>query len=458
MNNKGSTEGKRVAFHTLGCKVNQNETEALAALFRERGYQIVDFEEKADLYVINTCTVTHLADRKSRQMIRRAVNLNPQAQVVVTGCYAQTDAEAVQKIPGVSLIVGTNEKAHLVDLVEEGLLANQSPPGQSGDSGATQAKPQIVVRKYQELKDFEEIKVDKDVQRARAYLKVQEGCNQFCSYCIIPYARGPVRSRSLANTLAEAEKLIGHGFQEIVLTGIHLGAYGLDLRKKDNLGTLLQKLLTLDPNVRWRLSSLEPTEVSPEIIGLLRDYPNFCPHLHLPLQSGHDEVLKAMQRPYTTAQYLQTITEIRKAVPDIAISTDVMVGFPGEKEEYFQEYMQFVEQIGFSKLHVFKYSPRKGTPAAGFSAQVAPPVKEARSRKLINLGKKLEERYAKKFLYRIVDVLVEEQVDEAIWEGSSANYLKVRFQTSSGYRGKILPVILREFAEGYCLGDRFQLK
>lgn len=438
----GSREARRVAFHTLGCKVNQNETEALAALFRERGYQLVDFEEIADLYVINTCTVTHLADRKSRQMIRRAVKTNPRAKIVVTGCYAQTDAAAVQKIPGVSLIVGTNEKGHLVDLVEKELGG----------------KPQIVVRQYQDLRDFEEIKVEKDVQRARAYLKVQEGCNQFCSYCIIPYARGPVRSRPLANTLAEAEKLIQHGFQEIVLTGIHLGAYGQDLRKKDNLGTLLQKLLTLDPNVRWRLSSLEPTEVSPEIISLLKDYPNFCPHLHLPLQSGHDEVLKAMHRPYTTAQYLQTVTEIRKAVPEIAISTDVMVGFPGEKEEHFQEYLQFVEEIGFSKLHVFKYSPRKGTPAAGFPEQIAPPVKEARSRKLISLGKKLEERYAKKFLYRVVDVLVEEQVKEGLWEGSSAHYLKVRFETSSVVRGKIVPVILQEFAEGYCLGDSFQLK
>jgi threonylcarbamoyladenosine tRNA methylthiotransferase MtaB len=452
-----ATGRKRVAFHTLGCKVNQNETEALSALFQERGYEIVAFEDEADFYVINTCTVTHLADRKSRQMIRRAAKTNPQADIVVTGCYAQTDAEAVQKIPGVSLIVGTNEKAHLVDLVEE----LQAKP-KSEDHETNEARPKnrvkVFVRKYQELKDFEEFKVDKDVQRARAYLKVQEGCNQFCSYCIIPYARGPVRSRTLQNTLEEAEKLIRHGFKEIVLTGIHLGAYGLDLGKKQNLVSLLQKLLALNPKVRWRLSSLEPTEVTGGLIKLLKDYANFCPHLHLPLQSGHDEILKAMHRPYTTAQYLETIRKIRKAVPDIAISTDLMVGFPGEKEEHFREYMEFVEQVGFSRLHVFKYSPRQGTPAAKYPDQVPPPVKEARSRKLIRLGNKLEERYTKKFLYRVVDVLAEEQLDDSTWEGSSANYLKVRFKGTSVVRGEIIPVILQELTEGYCLGDVYQLK
>ena len=436
--------GKRIAFYTLGCKVNQNETEALSALFRERGYEVVDFADQADYYVINSCTVTHLADRKSRQMIRRAVKTNPRAKVVVTGCYAQTDADAIQKIPGVSLVVGTNEKSRLVDLLEE--LSDE---------------PRVVVRKYADLKDFEEITAEKDVQRARAYLKVQEGCNQFCSYCIIPYARGPVRSRPVESALQEAEKLIRQGFKEIVLTGIHLGAYGQDLGKKYNLEKLVLDLLRLDFNVRWRLSSLEPTEVTPGIIRMLKEYRNFCTHLHLPLQSGHDAILRAMNRPYTTAQYLEIVTEIKKAVPDIAISTDVMVGFPGEKEEYFQEYWRFVEKVGFSRLHVFKYSPRQGTPAADFPDQIPAPVKEARSRRMLRLGEKLEERYAEKFLLRVVEVLVEEQSDATLWEGSSANYLKVRFTAPSSpelLRGKIVPVFLREFAGGYCIGELFQIQ
>ncbi len=481
--NKAAARRRRVAFHTLGCKVNQNETEALSALFREKGYEIVDFEKEADLYVINTCTVTHLADRKSRQMIRRAVKTNPQAKVVVTGCYAQTDAETVQKIPGVSLIVGTNEKARLVDLVEEfskeeelhqtkesqvkkKLQAAKKPhitkELQVGEGEKITPGPRVVVRKYQDLKEFTEIKVEKNIQRARAYLKVQEGCNQFCSYCIIPYARGPVRSRSLQNTLEEAEKLVQLGFKEIILTGIHLGTYGQDLGKGQNLEVLLQKLLILYPEARWRLSSLEPTEVNSELLRLLKDYANFCPHLHLPLQSGHDEILKAMKRPYTTGEYFKVITEVRKAVPDIAITTDVMVGFPGENEEHFQEYLQFVETVGFSRLHVFKYSPRRGTPAAQFPAQVSPQIKEARSRKLIQLGEKLEERYVKRFLYRVVEVLVEEQIDEFTWEGSSANYLKVRFDSAQLRRelprGEIVPVILQEFTGKHCLGQVFQLK
>jgi threonylcarbamoyladenosine tRNA methylthiotransferase MtaB len=440
----------RVAFYTLGCKVNQNEIEALSALFKERGYTIVDFEEQADVYVINTCTVTHLADRKSRQMIRRAIKTNPQAKVVVTGCYAQTDPHAVKKIPGVSLIVGTNEKGHLLELVEE--------LHQAGDISVTKGSPRIVVRKYQEMQQFEEIATEKNIARARAYLKVQEGCDQFCTYCIIPYARGPVRSRSLKNTLEEAEKLIKAGFREIILTGIHLGAYGRDLGAGINLEYLLQYLLPLNQKVRWRLSSLEPTEVNPELLRLLLENANFCPHLHLPLQSGHDEILRAMHRPYTTAQYLKIVTEIREVIPDIALTTDVMVGFPGENEEHFREYLRFVERVAFSRLHVFKYSPRKGTPAAKFSGQVLPPVKELRSREMFQLGKKLEKQYAEKFVNQLLHVLVEEKVGGTTWEGSSANYLKIRFTALRELRGKIVPVVLKKVEANYCIGELFQIQ
>ncbi|MGI6588802.1 MAG: tRNA (N(6)-L-threonylcarbamoyladenosine(37)-C(2))-methylthiotransferase MtaB [Peptococcia bacterium] len=440
----------RIAFHTLGCKVNQNETEAFSALFREKGYEIVNFEEKADVYVINTCTVTHLADRKSRQMIRRALKFNPQAYVVVTGCYAQTNSETIRKIAGVNLIVGTNEKSRLVDLVEKLLIKE--------NLGRKKQDPLIFVRKYQRGQEFEEIKVEKNIERARAYLKVQEGCDQFCSYCIIPYARGPVRSRSLENTLVEAKKLIEAGFKEIVLLGIHLGAYGREQGTGKNLVFLLKQLLPLSDQVRWRLGSLEPVEVNRELLELMQEYQNFCPHLHLPLQSGHDQILKAMRRPYSTEQYLEIVTEIRKRIPEIALTTDVMVGFPGETDEYFQTYLNFVEKIAFSRLHVFKYSPRKGTPAAKFQAQVPFSVKEARSRQMLRLGEKLEKQYAEKFLGRIVDVLVEEKVADCLWEGSSTNYLKVRFNFPTAPRGQVIPIQLKRVEKNYCSGDVFSIQ
>ena len=442
----------RIAFCTLGCKVNQNETEAFSGLFREKGCEIVDFTAEADVYIINTCTVTHLADRKSRQMIRRALKVNPQAQIVVTGCYAQTDAEAIRKIAGVRLIVGTNEKSRLVGLVEDLLTEKEQ------EAAIINPAPQIFVRKYQQGQEFEEINLEKSIERARAYLRVQEGCDQFRSYCIIPFARGPVRSRSLESTLAEAERLISAGYKEIVLLGIHLGAYGREQGEGKNLVYLLKHLLPLTEQVRWRLGSLEPVEVSPELLDLMQGYQNFCPQLHLPLQSGHDEILKAMKRPYTTEQYLEIITDIRKKIPDIALTTDVMVGFPGETDEHFQEYLEFVEKAAFSRLHVFKYSPRRGTPAARFSGQISPAVKEVRSRKMISLGENLAKLYAQKFLQQTLDVLVEEKVAENTWEGSSANYLKVRFNSDEAPRGQIIPMYIKKVEKNYCFGEAFQLQ
>ena len=439
----------RIAFYTLGCKVNQNETEAFAGLFRGKGYQIVSFTEKADVYLINTCTVTHLADRKSRQIIRRALKSNPQAKIVVTGCYAQTNAAAIQKIAGVHLIIGTNEKGRLVELVESLFELT----GEEEDLGALKQTPQIFVREYEPGEEFVEIKSEKSIERARAYLKIQEGCDQYCSFCIIPFARGPIRSRSVESTLAEAARLIEAGYKEIVLLGIHLGAYGREQGKDLNLALLLKQLLPLDKQVRWRLGSLEPIEVSPELLEIMQEDPNLCPHLHLPLQSGHNDILKAMRRPYTTERYLQIITEIRAKIPGIALTTDVMVGFPGETDVHFQEYLSFVEKVAFSRLHVFKYSPRQGTPAASFGGQVTPTVKEARSRKMIRLGQKLAREYAQGFLEQSLDVLVEEKVADNLWEGSSANYLKVRFQATEAPRGQIISVRLKKIEQDYCLGE-----
>jgi threonylcarbamoyladenosine tRNA methylthiotransferase MtaB len=430
---------RKIAFFTLGCKVNQSETEALQAEFREKGYQIVDFSDQASVYIINTCTVTHLADRKSRSMIRRALKTNPEAKVVVMGCYAQTNAAAIAKIKGVKLIVGTKEKGNLVARVEE-LLSEK-----------IKSFPEVHVADLESKLDFTELKTPTEIERSRAYLKVQDGCNQYCSYCIIPYARGSVRSRSWENTLLEAQRLIKAGFKEIVLVGIHLGVYGQDDAGR-NLAALMANLLSLDPNVRWRLGSLEPLEVSEELIDLL-SADNFCAHLHLPLQSGADQVLKAMCRPYTVKQYVEVINKIREKVPEIAITTDLMVGFPGETLADFQAGLNLVEELKFSKLHVFKYSPRRGTPAAKFPKQVSAVEKEKRSREMIHLGERLAEEYAAKFLGKKLAVLVEKRLKNNFWEGSSEQYLKVRFNSALELRGQIVPVHLKQVKADLCIGD-----
>lgn len=446
---------KKAAFFTLGCKVNQQETEALAGLFRQHGYDIVEFEDAADVYIINTCTVTHLADRKSRQLIRRAVKNNPRARVVVMGCYAQTSPEEVQKIPGVQLVVGTKEREQIIRWLEE----------VKDEEG-----PVCHVKDIRKNKDFEDISVDSLSGRARAYLKVQEGCEQFCSYCIIPYARGPLRSRPLENAVTEAQKLIAAGFKEIILTGIHLGAYGQDLGAGLNLVKLLTRLLPLEREVRWRLSSLEPTEVDEGLLSLLVKYDNFCAHLHLPLQSGHDDILRAMNRPYTTSRFKEIVSDIRRAVPEISITTDIMVGFPGETAEHFCSCLALVEELAFSKIHVFKYSPRRGTPAAQMANQVPPPVKEERSRELMALAERLAHHYALRFVGKTVEVLAEQQVPhlaqvaqdvlepseaQDVWEGHSANYLKVYFRSAEVTRGDIVPVHIKEVREQVAWGDPF---
>lgn len=428
----------KAAFLTLGCKVNQNETEALAALFQERGYEIVDSHGRADIYVINTCTVTHLADRKSRQMIRRATKANPEARIVVMGCYSQTSPEEVKRIPGVDLVVGTSDKGRVLELL---------------DQIEKKQKPLSLVKDIAEKKIFEDIRLEKTIERARAYLKVQEGCEQFCSYCIIPYARGPVRSRPPDNTLQEAKRLIDAGFKEIILTGIHLGAYGTDLMETIALDTLLAQLLSLSSHVRWRLSSLEPTEVSAGLIQLMKEYNNFCPHLHLPLQSGHNEILTAMKRPYKTEDYEEVISRVRAAVPDICLTTDIMVGFPGENENHFQAYLDFVEKMAFGRLHVFQYSPRKGTPAAEFPDQVPAQIKERRSHQLISLGARLSREYAEKFIEAKLNVLAEKPTTEGIWEGHSENYIKMRFSSPQAERGEIIPVRLTGVEDDFSWGS-----
>jgi threonylcarbamoyladenosine tRNA methylthiotransferase MtaB len=427
----------RVAFYTLGCKVNQTETEALTGIFRNDGYEVVPFEEQADVYVINTCTVTNMGDRKSRQVIRRAAKLNPEGIVVVMGCYAQTSPEEVLKIPGVDLVVGTQQRGRILDLVE-GLMEDRQTLN--------------VVQDLWQGAVFEELPTIESESRVRATLKIQEGCNQFCTYCIIPYARGPVRSRDPEKALEEARKLTEAGYVELVLTGIHTGAYGTDLGI--DLNYLVSRLVDLPGLKRLRLSSIEVTELTPDLVETLVTNPKICPHLHIPLQSGSDHILSRMNRPYTTREFAEVVNTLRLKLPGLAITTDLIVGFPGEDAEDHKASLEFARNMGFAGIHVFKYSPRTGTPAAGYSDQVTPVTKEERSKEFLRLAEASWQKYAQNFLGDTLEVLVEQTVGENLWEGHTANYLRVRFASKEEeLRGRIMGVKLHRLSKNYILGE-----
>jgi threonylcarbamoyladenosine tRNA methylthiotransferase MtaB len=428
----------RIALHSLGCKVNQNEAEAMLHMFRQAGYREVDFNQKADVYLIHTCTVTHLGDRKSRQMIRRAIKQNPAAIIIVSGCYAQMAPDEILEIPGVDLVVGTQDRNRILELVEQ---VKES------------RKPINAVRDVLHTKEFEELELE-HTDRARAFLKIQEGCQQFCTYCIIPFARGPVRSRDPEKTLREVEKLVENGYKEIVLTGIHTGAYGQDLPQGYDLNWLVSQIAQVPGLARLRISSLDPNEFTPDFIDTISNHPVICPHFHISLQSGDDDILERMRRSYTTEEYRQLVKKLRLEIPQVAITTDVMVGFPGETAEQHRNSMAFVEEMEFAGLHVFKYSPRIGTKAARFDNQVPPEVKEERSKEMIALGRRLKEKFAQSFLGQKLDVLVEQQTKDGLWEGHTPNYLKVCFEApQDDLRGKILPVKLIEYAGDFILGE-----
>jgi len=424
---------KKAAVYVLGCKVNQHEGEAIKDLFNNAGYKIVSFHDQADVYVIHTCTVTHLGDRKSRQMIRRAVRQNPDAVVAVTGCYAQTSPGDILDIAGVDLVIGTKERSRIVELVEE----------------AQKGSPISLVGPRKELTEFEDLPFAR-ASTVRAFLKIQEGCQQFCTYCIVPHARGPVRSRPIAESVDAVKTLVQKGFKEVVLTGIHIGAYGQDLTGTD-LNALLKQLIKVSGLKRLRVSSVDPNEVTPELLATLTREDIICPHYHIPLQSGSDTILEAMRRPYNTAYYQRLVTEIRRHRPDAAITTDIMVGFPGETDSLFRQSLEFIRKLRFSELHVFKYSPRQGTPAARYNNQIPPDVKEARSRQMIALGKELWADYAGNFLGAPLAVLVEQQGDYG--EGHTPNYLKVRFPGGEKMRGSFVTVVPTETLDGYLFGD-----
>ena len=429
---------KTVAFYTLGCKVNQYETEAISEIFRKKGYTVVDFDDSSDVYVINTCTVTGLSARKSRQAIRRAKSRNPDSIVAVVGCYSQTAPQEVESIEGVDLVMGTRDRKGIVEHVER---------IKSGSGRLS------LVEDIMAARDFEELGVDTYKEHTRAFLKIQEGCSQFCSYCIIPYARGPIRSRRREDVLAEVRKLAESGFREVVLTGIHLASYGKDL-KGTSLIDIIHNIHDIDGIDRIRLGSVEPGTISAEFVESVRKLRKLCPHYHISLQSGCDDTLKRMNRRYTTSQYRGIITLLRENIPDVAVTTDVMVGFPGETDREFEQTYSFLNEISFAKMHVFKYSPRKGTPAAGFPGQVGSEAKEERSKRLMELSDSKATEFNSGFVGRIMPVLVEQEVNSSkgFVEGLTANYIRTVSKGDNSYRGKIVDVRLDRAESGYAEG------
>ncbi|WP_164668567.1 tRNA (N(6)-L-threonylcarbamoyladenosine(37)-C(2))-methylthiotransferase MtaB [Virgibacillus doumboii] len=417
-----------VAFHTLGCKVNHYETEGIWNMFKDNGYERVDFNREADVYVINTCTVTNTGDKKSRQVIRRAVRKNPEAVVCVTGCYAQTSPGEIMEIPGVDVIVGTQNRKKMIDYIEEHQKTREPING---------------VTNIMKNRVFEEMDVPEFTDRTRASLKIQEGCNNFCTFCIIPWSRGLLRSRDPENVVEQAQKLVDAGYKEIVLTGIHTAGYGEDMNDY-NFAKLLRELETnVDGLKRIRISSIEASQITDEVIDVLDKSEKIVRHLHVPLQSGSDSVLKRMRRKYSSEFYKQKVEKIRKALPGLAITSDVIVGFPGETDEEFMETYNFIKEVGYSELHVFPFSRRTGTPAARMNNQVDEDVKNERVNQMIELSDQLAKEYASDYENEVLEVIPEERVSEENTDmlvGYTDNYLKVRFNGPKDLIGKLVRV------------------
>ena len=394
-----------------GCKVNQYETNAMAEQFIDNNYEIVNFEEFADVYIINTCTVTNMSDRKSRQIIRRAKQINPNSILVATGCYAQTAKEELEKITDIDLIVGNTEKKDIVKIVEE-----------YRDNKNRERVKMSDINKQKEFVDFGSVTY---TEKTRAVIKVQDGCNNFCSYCIIPYAKGRVRSRKLESVVKEITEIAAKGIKEVVITGIHVASYGIDFDNNTRLIDLLEAIQKIDGIKRIRLGSLEPNIITEEFVNRLKKVTKMCDHFHLSLQSGCDETLKRMNRKYTAETFEKEVNLLRKTFPDVALTTDVIVGFPGETEEEFNETYKYLSKIRFTKLHVFKYSPRKGTVAAKMKNQIDSTVKEKRSHKLIELSNECEIEFLDRYVGKELKVLFEKQDGEYI-KGHTTNYLVVK--------------------------------
>lgn len=426
----------KVALHNLGCKVNAYETEAMQQMLETAGYEIVPFAPGADVYVINTCTVTNIADRKSRQMLHKAKKMNPESVVVATGCYVQTGKEKAQADPSIDLIIGNNRKKELVSILEQ-FMKDRIRKQEMADVSHT--------------KEYEKLKIDRTEEHTRAYIKVQDGCNQFCTYCMIPYARGRVRSRKTQDVVDEVKRLAVSGCQEVVLTGIHLSSYGIE-RKEDgeNLLSLIRAVHQVDGISRIRLGSLEPGIVTDEFASAISKLPKVCPHFHLSLQSGCTETLKRMNRRYTAQEYKEKCDILRRYYKDPALTTDVITGFPGETEEEFIQSRAFVDAIGFYETHIFPYSKREGTKAAVMPDQIPEQIKKERSRQLIELGNRHRQEYMRHFIGQEKEVLFEEMQEiEGIscWVGHTMEYLKVAIVSGKNLENQKIPVMLKKICQ-----------
>ena len=428
---------KKVAFYTLGCKVNQYETEAMLELFEKEGYEKAETEDYADVYVINTCTVTHMSDRKSRQYIRRMKKKNPDAIIAVVGCYSQVSPEEILSIDEVNLVMGTNDRKKIVEEVKK----------------IDASRKVSTVDDIMKVKAFEEIEINKTNGKTRAFMKIQDGCDRYCSYCIIPYARGRVRSRDLESIVKEVENLASNGYKEVVLTGIHVASYGKDIKDSDiKLLDVIKQINDIEGIERIRLSSVEPILFTDEFVEAVSTMDKVCPHYHLSLQSGCDETLKRMKRRYTTEEYKAIVDRLRADIPNVSITTDVIVGFPGETNEEFDKTYEFLKDIELTHMHVFKYSPRKGTPAATMENQVDPSTKHDRSEKLLQLNEENFNKFGQKMLDKEFNVLFEQKVGDNKYEGLTENYVKVIVESDNDISEQILKVKIKdvknEFLEG----------
>lgn len=424
----------KVKLYTLGCKVNQYETEAISEIFEEAGYEIVD-EEFADIYVINTCTVTSLSDSKSRQIIRKFKRTNPDSTVVVMGCYSQVADKDVEKIESVDVIIGTTERNEIVNLVEEFQTTGQRIN---------------IVRDITGDRTFQPIDITNLRDMTRAYLKVQDGCNRFCSYCIIPYARGNIRSRDPEDVTAEVIKLSHNGYKEVILTGIHIASYGKD-KGNLNLINLIESIHDIQGINRIRLSSVEPVLITEDFLISLKEFPKFCDHFHLSLQSGSNTVLKRMNRKYTREEYFEKVELIRRFYPNAGITTDIIVGFPGETEDEFQETLDLVRKVRFSRVHIFKYSKRKGTPAAEMKNQVHGDIKNDRSKNLFELTNRLKEEFEKSFIGKVLPVLAERKIEDKYY-GHTTNYMEIGFNATKNCINNIVEVEMTEYKDENLFG------
>ena len=426
---------KIVSFITLGCKVNQYETNAMAQKFKEKGYKVIEGEAKADIYVINTCTVTNMSDRKSRQILRRMKDINKNAIIVACGCYVQVSKEEVEQMEEIDLVLGNNEKKNIVEYVEKYIEENKKEENMED------------VMQQREFVDFGDVTY---TEKTRAVIKVQDGCDRFCSYCIIPYARGRVRSRKPQSVISEIEKIAKQGIQEVVVTGIHVASYGKDFNNDYKLIDLLEEINKIEGIKRIRLGSIEPLLITEEFVERLKKLEKICHHFHLSLQSGCDETLKRMNRRYTIEEFKEIVNRLRKNYEDVILTTDIIVGFPGETEEEFNKTYEFLKDIKFYKMHVFKYSPRKGTKAAKMPKQIDGKQKEMRSKKLIELSDFNEKTYNEAYINKEVEVLFEEE-KEGMYKGHTENYILVYYKSEENLENKMKKVICKEVEKNHII-------